>query len=179
MRLFHRRSMQVLYTLEDYASLGTTENLILTVVAVFGALWIYQLAAFIFYSCFSGKIFGPLKHRTILARHTMDLTSMVIFCYMGFEGLEQLGGTFTSVHSLILGSGDIAKFGAERSYIFSSAAQRLCVWQIAYEAKNFCDSVIHNDGVIFLVHHTATGLLAVTFYHLSVQLISYAELHFR
>ena len=166
--------MQVLYTLDDYASLGTTENLILTVVAVFGALWVYQLAAFIFYSCFSGEIFGPSKHRTILARHTMDLTSMVIFCYMGFEGLEQLGGTFTSVHSLILGSGDIAKFGAERSYIFSSAAQRLCVWQIAYEAKNFCDSVIHNDGVIFLVHHTATGLLAVISIHLFVPLVFYA-----
>lgn len=153
--------MQVLFNLEDYASAGTTENLIFTVVAVFGALWIYQLAAFILYSCLGGEIFGPLKYRTILARHTMDLTSMVIFCYMGFEGLEQLGGTYTSVHSLILAGGGIAKFGAERSFIFSSAAQRLCVWQIAYEAKNFCDSVIHNDGVIFLVHHTATGLLAV------------------
>ena len=153
--------MQVLINLEDYSSVGTPENLALTVVAVFVGLWIYQLAAFLLYSCFGGELFGPLKYRTIFARHTMDLTSMVIFCYMGFEGLEQLGGTFTSVHSLILSTGKIAAIGAERSFFFSSAAQRLCVWQIAYEAKNFCDSVIHNDGVIFLVHHTATGLLAV------------------
>ena len=155
--------MQVLLNLEDYTSLGTNENLVLTVVAVFVGLWIYQLAAFLVYSCFGGEICGPLKYRIILARHTMDLTSMVIFCYMGFEGLEQLGGTFTSVQNLMLASGSVAAIGAERSYIFSSAAQRLCVWQIAYEAKNFCDSVIHNDGVIFLVHHTATGLLAVRF----------------
>ena len=153
--------MQVLINLEDYASLGTNESLMLTVAAVFAGLWVYQLIAFILYSCLSGEVFGPLKHRIILARHTMDLTAMVIFCFMGFEGLQQLGGITTSVQSLIMASGEVASIGAERSFIFSSAAQRLCVWQIAYEAKNFCDSVIHNDGVIFLVHHTATGLLAV------------------
>jgi hypothetical protein len=51
--------------------------------------------------------------------------------------------------------------GAERSYQFLPWAQRLCLFHIAYEAKNFCDSVIHNDGVVFLVHHVSTGLLAV------------------
>ena len=158
--------MQVLINLLDYESVGTNENLILTVVAVFLGLWVFQLVAFIIYSCFSGEIFGPHKYRVILARHTMDLTSMVIFCYMGFEGLEQLGGTFVSIKTLITSTGQIAAFGSERSFIFSSAAQRLCVWQIAYEAKNFCDSVIHNDGVIFLVHHTATGLLAVSYLNL-------------
>ena len=155
--------MQILFNLLDYENVGTNENLILTVAAVFAGLWVFQLFAFIIYSCFSGEIFGPHKYRVILARHTMDLTSMVIFCYMGFEGLEQLGGTFVSIKTLMTASGQIAAFGSERSYIFSSAAQRLCVWQIAYEAKNFCDSVIHNDGVIFLVHHTATGLLAVRY----------------
>ena len=153
--------MQVLINLEDYVSHGTNESLMLTVVAVFAGLWVYQLIAFVLYSCLGGEVFGPLKHRIILARHTMDLTAMVIFCFMGFEGLQQLGGVTTSIQSLILASGKVASIGAERSFTFSSAAQRLCVWQIAYEAKNFCDSVIHNDGVIFLVHHTATGLLAV------------------
>lgn len=152
--------VQVLLGLEDYVSSGTNENLMLTVLGVFIGLWIYQLFAFAIYSCIGGIICGPIKYRTILARHTMDLTAMVIFCYMGFEGLEQLGGTTSSVQNLIV-NGKLAAIGAERTFIFSSAAQRLCVWQIAYEAKNFCDSVIHNDGVIFLVHHTVTALLAV------------------
>jgi hypothetical protein len=38
---------------------------------------------------------------------------------------------------------------------------RLALFQIAYEAKNFCDSIIHNDGIIFLAHHLSTGLLSV------------------
>ena len=168
--------MQILTNLSDYENVGTQENLILTVFAVFAGLWVFQLAAFVIYSCFSGEIFGPYKYRVILARHTMDLTSMVIFCYMGFEGLEQLGGTFVSIKTLITASGSIAAFGSERSFIFSSAAQRLCVWQIAYEAKNFCDSVIHNDGVIFLVHHTATGLLAVCYLSFIYQVLNHLEL---
>jgi hypothetical protein len=153
--------MQVIINLEDYASIGTTENLVVTAVAVFVGLWIYQLVAFILYTIIGGKICGPMKYRTILARHTMDLTSMVIFCFMGFQGLSNLGGFTEAAHSLLLESGKVATVGAERAFVFSSASQRLCVWQIAYEAKNFCDSVIHNDGVLFLVHHTFTGLLAV------------------
>lgn len=153
--------VQILLGLEDYVTSGTNENLMITVLGVFIGLWIYQLFAFIVYSLIGGTICGPLKYRTILARHTMDLTAMVIFCYMGFEGLEQLGGITSSVQNLML-DGKVATIGAERAFIFSSAAQRLCIWQIAYEAKNFCDSVIHNDGVIFLVHHTVTALLAVS-----------------
>ena len=57
----------------------------------------------------------------------------------------------------------LLKGGVERSYLYVAAAQRLCLFHIAYESKNFVDSVIHNDGPIFLVHHFCTGLLAVSF----------------
>lgn len=60
------------------------------------------------------------------------------------------------------GSGKVLATGAERSFFFSAGAQRICLFQIAYEAKNFCDSVIHNDGVLFLLHHTATAMLSVS-----------------
>jgi hypothetical protein len=152
--------VQVLLGLEDYVTSGTNENLMITVLAVFIGLWIYQLFAFAIYSCIGGAICGPWKYRVILGRHTMDLTAMVIFCFMGFEGLDQLGGITSSVQNLTL-NGKVATIGIERALIFSSAAQRLCIWQIAYEAKNFFDSVIYNDGVIFLVHHTVTAMLAV------------------
>ena len=133
----------------------------MTVLAVFIGLWVYEKIAYYLYAFLGGEVFGPHKHRVVLGRHTMDLTSMLIFCYMGFESLEQLGGWKTAMHDVIMANGQTAAIGAARAFTYSSAAQRLCVWQIAYEAKNFCDSVIHNDGAIFLVHHVCTGMLAV------------------
>jgi hypothetical protein len=153
--------MQLLVTLDHYSTVATNENLILTIVAVFTGLWIYEKTAYVLYGLIGGEVFGPAKHRVVLARHTMDLTSMLIFCYMGYESLEQLGGLKTALSSVITSGGKVASLGAERAFAFSSAAQRLCAWQVAYEIKNFCDSVIHNDGVLFLAHHTATATLAV------------------
>jgi hypothetical protein len=160
--MFQIDKYQILLGTQDYKLYGTTENLAATAAAVFVGLWVYEWVAFAIYSCIGGEVFGPKRHRVILSRHTMDLTSMVIFCFMGFQGLKELGGISTSVHDLILESGKVAAIGAERSYAFSAAAQRLAVWQVAYELKNFCDSVIHNDGVVFLVHHTCTAILSVS-----------------
>lgn len=81
------------------------------------------------------------------------------FSYMGWEALSNFGG-FESIPTLVMPNGTVAAIGADRAYMFSAAAQRLCIAQVAYEIKNFCDSVIHNDGVIFLAHHTVTALLA-------------------
>ena len=155
--------LQVLISADDFAKQGSNINMALTVLAVFIGLWIYEKIAYYLYAFLGGEVFGPHKHRVVLGRHTMDLTSMLIFCYMGFESLEQLGGWKTAMHDVIMANGKVAAIGAARAFTYSSAAQRLCVWQIAYEAKNFCDSVIHNDGPIFLVHHVATGMLAVRF----------------
>lgn len=158
---------RVLITLEDYAqneNLSPEErqyNLIATVVAVFAALWVLELCAFSIYSSLSGPVFGPKKHRVVLSRHSMDILSMIAFSYMGFEALEQFGG-WQAIPNFLLANGKVAAIGAERAYFFSSAAQRLCIWQIAYEAKNFYDSVIHNDGAVFLAHHFVTALLSVS-----------------
>lgn len=91
----------------------------------------------------------------------MDFLSMAAFSLMGLDALRQLGG-FEAITSLRNAEGKLLSIGAERSYFYNAAAQRICLFQVAYEAKNFCDSVIHNDGVLFLVHHTVTGLLSVT-----------------
>jgi hypothetical protein len=86
---------------------------------------------------------------------------MVAFSVMGYQALVELNGG-TSLGEIIDKNGDKVAMGAARAYYFSSAAQRLLLYQIVYEAKNFVDSILYNDGVIFLVHHVVVGTLSVS-----------------
>ena len=152
-----------LVNLDDFETNFSLENQYInlgaTVTAYFLGMWVLQAIAYSFYGLIGGEIFGPKKYRTIFGRHTMDTVSMLTMSYMGYESLNNFGG-FSSFSSLVMPNGTVAAIGPERAYAFSAAAQRLCAFQVAYEAKNFCDSVIHNDGVVFLVHHTVTCLLS-------------------
>ncbi len=84
---------------------------------------------------------------------------MISFVVMGFEVTNNFGG-FKSFAQYLNSSGEVAS-PKERLYCYSSAASRLIVWQLAYQCKNFCDSCIHGDGIIFLLHHAMTFSLAV------------------
>jgi len=46
---------------------------------------------------------------------------------------------------------------AARVYPYVGRSQRLCALQLCFQFKNFIDSCIHGDGLVFLLHHTATG----------------------
>ena len=64
---------------------------------------------------------------------------------------------------LINGSDGVAAVGygsAARVYLYSGRSQRLCVMQLAFQAKNFIDTLAHGDGMVFALHHVATGTLA-------------------
>ncbi len=82
----------------------------------------------------------------------MDVFAMYWLVRAGFEALIGFGaGGFMGWNAMsgdIISktTGQIATPGYQRAYEFSPAAQRLCVFQIAYECKNFTDSIIHNDG---------------------------------
>lgn len=155
--------VNILLNLEDYetnfALNNQYTNLAATAASMFAGLWLLQLVAYLFYSTLGGKIFGPYRHRVLFGRHTMDTVAMLTMSYMGYESLTNFGG-FDAFPALAMPNGTIAAIGSERAYAFSAAAQRLCTMQVAYELKNFCDSVIHNDGWIFLAHHTVTCLLS-------------------
>lgn len=180
-------SAKILLSLDDFESNfndpQSDVNLMATATFIFLGLWVVQLVAFCIYSLLGGEIFGPYKHRVILGRHTMDTLSMLAFSYMGWEALNNFGG-FDSIPTLAMPNGSIANVGAERAYLFSAAAQRLCIVQVAYEIKNFCDSVIHNDGAIFLIHHTVTCLLSVStrvlllYVSLLLHIYSHPNMHF-
>ena len=87
---------------------------------------------------------------------------MIAFVVLGIDSLNSFGG-YKSFSSYLNSSGEVAG-STERVYTFSAAAQRLAVIQLAYECKNFCDAILHNDGIIFLLHHTATAALAVCYH---------------
>ena len=151
--------MKFIYKLEDFNPSNTLEELLLTAAVVFVALWLIEWTSYAIYSLIGGEIFGTARNKTILSRHTMDFVSMAVFSYIGVSTLMDMGFDTYSTFKI---NGKVLSAGAERLYQYLPAAQRLIVMHIGYETKNFCDSVIHNDGVLFLVHHTCTLILCVS-----------------
>ena len=50
--------------------------------------------------------------------------------------------------------------GHERVFRFSPTASRMCMFHVAWEIKNFIDSVYAKDGIEHIVHHAVTATLA-------------------
>jgi len=158
----------VLVSLEDYSvneldMSRRTGSLAVTAGAVFALLWAIEFSAYTLYLNLPKEL-SKKEYVVKFGRHTMDIIAMVVFSYMGFEALgEAPFNGWDAIHTIKSNEGNVLSFGHERSYIFSPAAQRLCVWQVAYQLKNFVDAVLHNDGPLFLAHHLVTGLLSVSF----------------
>ena len=158
-------SFNLLLTLEDFKAAEPATggewphkiDLAVTIACVFAFLWVVEYVAYGVYS-FLPKDLNKKEYIVKFGRHTMDIVAMVIFAYMGFEALN--GEPFHGFETIIKMNGK--EVGHDRAYTFSPAAQRLCVWQVAYQAKNFVDAVIHNDGLLFLAHHVVTGVLSVS-----------------
>jgi len=166
--------MRLLLTLADYDASESFSysdkvwSLAATAGSVFALLWVIQYAAYFVYRGLPKALNKP-EYVTKFGRHTMDIISMVAFAYMGFEALGMPPfRSWDSLHTMTTVAGKVLEIGHARSYIFSASAQRLCVWQVAYQAKNFCDAVIHDDGPLFLAHHVVTGLLSVRFLAVAV-----------
>jgi hypothetical protein len=170
-RLYFRRyfGQDLLLALTDFDANHQLEkdtrfgNLVATTVAMFFVIWIVHVLLFLLYSAvFTAKasLFHSRAARLKLARHTTESVCMSGFFYLGWECWVHFGG-FEGMKHLVIG-GNSLEFGAPRLYVFAAAAQRLATCQVAYEAKNFCDSLIDNDGLLFLAHHFVTGALSVS-----------------
>lgn len=130
------------------------------------------------------SIIGNAVHRGMLGRCVNNVVVFTIMSYAGVEALAYLGGweahatgnrlpagaSSASMMDVVLGKGIASLFAASdaataygsaaRIYFYLGRSQRLCMLQLTFQAKNFCDSIIHDDGVVFLLHHIATGCLA-------------------
>jgi hypothetical protein len=155
--------VDILLTLDDYtanhANNGSMWNLVATSFICFAFLWVLEYTARYFWSVAKIGLIKDERSFITCGRHTMDTFSMTVISYAGWEALNNFGG-FSAFANLVV-DGKTLAVGAERIYHFSPAAQRLCMLQVAYEAKNFCDSVIHSDGAVFLAHHILTGFVTI------------------
>ena len=159
----------------------------LTGLAYFLVMWVVELLAkYLFYLCPTGPILGNARHRGILARGVNNISCFLVMGFFGLQALGSLGGwpshsakvmatdagkggvVWTEVFAgeglgFLLG-GDQAStvYGsAARLYFYSGQSQRLVLLTLAFQTKNFIDTVLHDDGIVFMLHHVATGALAV------------------
>lgn len=84
--------MKLLLNLSDFSQDAPIEDYAFTCIVVFISLWAIEKFAYVLYGFIGGPIFGPIKYRTILSRHTMDTLSMVAFSVMGIDAILKMGG---------------------------------------------------------------------------------------
>jgi hypothetical protein len=148
----------------------------------FCGMWVVELIAKALLPR-SGSILGNARNRGILAR---GVTNTACFAYMGWMGLyclSTLGGwsaysaaapmaaAGTDMAAVASGDGVASLLGGDqasttygssaRLYAYSPMSQRLVLFTLSFQSKNLIDTIVHNDGFVFVVHHVATGLLAV------------------
>ena len=137
-------------------------------VATFFGLYFFHFALYITLPTIMSLVAGKTGGAEIvsskvnlmkLSRFSVDLIVMVVFSVLGFIVLEEFGGWG------LLSSADGSN-AFERVYLPASATSLLlCRIQISYEAKNLVDSFIFGDGLVFIIHHIATGTLAIFAVH--------------
>ena len=55
-----------------------------------------------------------------------------------------------------------------RMFTYHPEAQRITVFFVAYQLKNTYDTIVWDDGIIFIIHHVVTLVTTVRFFFLYV-----------
>lgn len=147
--------------------------------------------------------FVPNLIIAILGRSVSNVATFAVMGWAGLDALAYHGGwashalpfaskarqesnsfwsaaTGQGIVSLITNDSESVRLvgygSSARVYLFSGRSQRLCVLQLCFQAKNFIDTIVHGDGIIFAFHHVATGALA--YFALAPYLHLYAPFFF-
>ena len=167
-----RNDYNILFTYEDYKAAGPPNfnQIVSTSVAYFLGLFIYNGFLYLLLTMFSclHRYLGSAANRFKFAR---QFTAFTAFTYLVYDGVmlaisKEAGDMF---------SNDLA-FGSERLYTFSPTASRMCMFHVAWEIKNFFDSVYAKDGIEHIIHHAVTATLA--YFGLNPYLHMYAGFFF-
>lgn len=146
----------ILLTTEDYAEAGppSVKQIICTSFAYFLALFIFNGLLYLVLTSVSclHRYLSSASNRFKFAR---QFTAFWSFTYLVHDGVmlsltNEAGDMF---------SNDIP-VGHERVFRFSPTASRMCMFHVAWEIKNFIDSVYAKDGIEHIVHHAVTATLA-------------------
>ena len=99
-------------------------------------------------------------HRRILARHVgVDTLACSICAYFGYLGMH----TYDGIWNYYVKGQKTAFVRANymnRVLQFDPASMRICLFFTAYQIKNLYDTIIFDDGAVFIFHHVFSALTA-------------------
>ena len=100
-------------------------------------------------------------NRNILARHIgVDAVSAFVVTYLGWSARHVVQDLIDATIGGKKNAMPIAYEG--RMFTYQPEAQRLTLFFVAYQLKNTYDTIVWNDGALFIAHHALTLLTTVS-----------------
>jgi len=128
---------------------------------------IEQFSRYFIYTFIRGldPIFDDEKNRHILARHIgVDALACAIVSYLGYMNRQPLSEVLNIAD---VGRVNIAsllklktKGASRRIYGYVPEGHQLLIFFLAYQMKNMYDTIVWNDGALFIFHHILSGVAA-------------------
>jgi len=128
-----------------------------TVVVIILILITIEMSLRQFFS--SIKEFHPIlkddTNRKILARHIgIDAFSCFVVAYLGWKARHLVQDLVDATIGRKKNAMPVAYEG--RMFTYQPEAQRITLFFVAYQLKNTYDTIVWNDGVLFIIHHALT-----------------------
>ncbi len=121
--------------------------------------------AHLFYAAIHSQDVHPIldneTSRNILARHVgVDAFSAFVVSYFGYKARH----VYQNLLDAITGKNPKAMPIAyeERLFTYHPEGQRVLLFFTAYQIKNLADTILWNDGILFIVHHILALAAAVS-----------------
>lgn len=103
-------------------------------------------------------IFEEEVNRNILARHVgVDAFSCFVVAILGYQSRHVVQDMIDATVGRIRGAMPVGGYEA-RMFTYHPEAQRITLFFVAYQLKNTYDTIMWNDGIIFIIHHVLTLL---------------------
>jgi len=103
--------------------------------------------------------------RNILARHIgVDAFSCFIVAYLGWTARHVIQDITDATIGGKKNAMPVAYEG--RMFTYHPEAQRITLFFVAYQLKNTYDTIVWNDGLIFILHHVLTLFTTVSYVYL-------------
>ena len=108
-------------------------------------------------------ILGDETNRNILARHIgVDAISAFVVTYFGWKGRHVVQDLIDATIGRKKGAMPVAYEG--RMFTYHPESQRVVLYFVAYQLKNTYDTIIWNDGALFIAHHILALCTTVSYF---------------
>lgn len=104
---------------------------------------------------------GDVTNRNILSRHIgVDAFSCFAVAYLGWKARHVVQDMVDA--ALRRRENAMPEAYEGRIFTYHPEGQRITVFFVAYQLKNTFDTIVWNDGMIFVIHHFLTLFTAVS-----------------